>query len=260
MAGRGITNLLALAVLGLLTERPMHPYEMSRTLRERAKEHSIKLNYGSLYSVVDQLLRYGAIEAQGTTRAGRRPERTVYRITAAGRAKFEGWLSDILRKPEKEYPRFEAGLSLMPGLPPERVLELLRERAERLREHVTAARAQFAELGGVLPRLLWIEHDYEVALLETELTFVERLIEDIERGTLEGIELWRDRACLVGFDADHRQAHQSADPPLEPSAQTRATRRRARHGSEPDDPHQPDPPAQPRANTEQARRRTRKDR
>ncbi len=47
---------LALAVLALLFERPMHPYEMAATMRERHKEESIKLRYGSLYSVVEILL------------------------------------------------------------------------------------------------------------------------------------------------------------------------------------------------------------
>ena len=52
---RPFSNPLALALLVLLYERPMHPYEMAATLRERRKESSIKLNYGSLYTVVDNL-------------------------------------------------------------------------------------------------------------------------------------------------------------------------------------------------------------
>ena len=44
-------NPLALAVLALLFERPMHPYEMAATLRQRHKEDSIKLRYGSLASL-----------------------------------------------------------------------------------------------------------------------------------------------------------------------------------------------------------------
>jgi DNA-binding PadR family transcriptional regulator len=81
---RRVSNLLALAVLACVAERPMHPYEISTTLRTRGKEQSIKLNFGSLYSVVDSLLRHGLVQAQGTASEGRRPERTVYAITAAG--------------------------------------------------------------------------------------------------------------------------------------------------------------------------------
>ena len=49
------SNPLALAVLALLFERPMHPYEMAATLKHRHKHESIKLRYGSLYTVIELL-------------------------------------------------------------------------------------------------------------------------------------------------------------------------------------------------------------
>src|SRR6478736_354452 len=73
MTRRRVNNPLALAVLGCLAERPMHPYEISTTLRTRGKEKSIKLNYGSLYSVVDSLQKHGLIQPKETIRAGRLP-------------------------------------------------------------------------------------------------------------------------------------------------------------------------------------------
>ena len=85
MTRRRVANPLALAVLCCLTERPMHPYEISTALRSRGKELSIKLNYGSLYSVVESLQKHGLIRSVEKTREGRRPERTVYEITDAGR-------------------------------------------------------------------------------------------------------------------------------------------------------------------------------
>src|SRR6266566_4466814 len=90
---RSISNPLALAVLACLHERPMHPYEMAATMRERGKEQSIKLNYGSLYTVVDSLAKHGLIAAMAARREGRRPERTVYQLTEAGRARLETELS-----------------------------------------------------------------------------------------------------------------------------------------------------------------------
>src|SRR5438045_3608049 len=101
MGRRRVANPLALAVLSCLAERPMHPYEISTTLRERGKEQSIKLNYGSLYSVVEALQRHGLIVAQESTREGRRPERTVYAITVAGRDEFEDWLAELLSTPTR---------------------------------------------------------------------------------------------------------------------------------------------------------------
>jgi DNA-binding PadR family transcriptional regulator len=64
MTKRKVSNPLALAVLACLAERPMHPYEMASTMRERHKDDSIKLNYGSLYSVIELLCRNQFIEAK----------------------------------------------------------------------------------------------------------------------------------------------------------------------------------------------------
>ena len=88
-------NPLALAVLACLTEQPMHPYEMAATMRTRGQDASIRLNYGSLYGVVETLLKRGLIKEQEVVRDGRRPERTVYRITTAGRAEIDEWLSEL---------------------------------------------------------------------------------------------------------------------------------------------------------------------
>ena len=108
MSRRRVSNPLALAVLACLSERPMHPYEISTTLRGRGKEHSVKLNYGSLYSVVEPLQRHGLISSRETTREGRRPERTVYEITAAGVDEFEDWPSCCPR-PCTTSPRWSPG-------------------------------------------------------------------------------------------------------------------------------------------------------
>jgi len=192
MTKRRVSNPLALAVLGLLTERPMHPYEMSTTLRERAKEESIKLNYGSLYSVVESLQRHQLIEVQETIREGRRPERTIYAITDAGRTEFVDWLSDLLAIPVKEYTQFEAALSLMPGLPPDEVLRFLQTRRTRLDTEIVATRAVLDDLARQkLPYLFLIELDYLQEIRRAELAFVDRLVAGIRDGSLDGVDVWR---------------------------------------------------------------------
>ena len=128
MAERKVGNLLALAVLSYLTQRPMHPYELGRTLREHGDERSIKFNHGSLYMVVGQLAKAGLIAEQETVREGQRPERTVYALTDAGREEFHEWLRELLAEPRHEYPQFVAALSLVAALPPDEVVELLATR------------------------------------------------------------------------------------------------------------------------------------
>jgi DNA-binding PadR family transcriptional regulator len=189
---RSISNPLALAVLACLHERPMHPYEMAATMRERGKEQSIKLNYGSLYTVVDSLAKNGLIEAVEAQREGRRPERTVYGLTEAGRARLDAWMSELLAEPVKEYPQFEAALSLLPVLHPDTVTELLRTRIRLLRKEMAQTRIMLetAHSAG-LPRVLLIEGEYHVAMREAELSWVQRLAGELEAGTLEGQDGWR---------------------------------------------------------------------
>jgi DNA-binding PadR family transcriptional regulator len=94
MARRKISNPLALAVLACLYERPMHPYEMATTMRTRNKDESVKLNYGSLYSVVECAPAGRPHRDPGDHPRGAAPERTVYRITDTGSTScWTGWAS-----------------------------------------------------------------------------------------------------------------------------------------------------------------------
>jgi len=192
MTRRRVANPLALAVLSCLLERPMHPYEISTTLRERGKEQSIKLNYGSLYSVVESLQKHDLIHAQETSRAGRRPERTVYAITAAGEAEFTDWLAELLSTPVREFTSLEAGLSLMPGLPPDEVADLLGQRADKLRAELDALDDMHEQARNQgLPQLFLIESLYRVKMLSTELDFVTALASDIRADAMPGTKAWR---------------------------------------------------------------------
>jgi len=177
---RKVGNPLALAVLSYLTMRPMHPYELSRTLRDNGDARSIKFNHGSLYMVVQQLAKAGFIAEVETSREGQRPERTVYAITDAGRREARDWLSELISEPEHEYPHFVTALSLVAALPPGEVVPLLRARLEALA-------GQRAEIQGMIdsslaqgvPRLFLVEEEYRLSLVDAESAFVEQFIAEI---------------------------------------------------------------------------------
>lgn len=184
---------LALAVLALLYERPMHPYEMAATLKERRKEQSIKLRYGSLYTVIAALQDSGLIAARERRREGRRPERTVFEITEAGAGRLRDWMAELLARPVKEYPRFEAALSLMPVLPPEAVAELLDERTRHLDGRIARLEAEMARgRAADVEELFLIEGEFAAAMLRAEVRYVADLAARIRDGALTGIALWRD--------------------------------------------------------------------
>jgi DNA-binding PadR family transcriptional regulator len=191
MAKRKMSNPLALAVLVHVAEQPRHPYEIAQVLRSRGKDQSIKINYGSLYTVVQSLERHGLIEASGTERDGRRPERTVYSATEAGRAEMHDWLGELLGTPAKEYPRFESALSLMGALHPDEARSLLEQRAVTLEASIATRRELMEQYATVLPRIFLIEGEYSLAMAVAEARWTRRLLQDMADGSLTGVDGWR---------------------------------------------------------------------
>ena len=210
MAKRKVSNLLALAVLSLLTERPMHPYEVSAVMHQRELSAVIKLNQSSLYSVIEALHREGLIVPVETQREGRYPERTIYATTEAGRAELSDWLRSLLRQPMTEYTQFAAALAFLGNLPPSEVAMLLEEHARHLQEEMSAIRTiieKASHLG--VDRLFLIEDMYTLTLLEAKLSFVQQLIQEINDGTLTEMsdeqrtwKITRPDLALLGSDME----------------------------------------------------------
>lgn len=169
----------------------MHPYEMSTTLRERRKEDSIRLNYGSLYSVVESLAKRGLIKASESVQDGRRPARTVYSITDDGYTVLMDWLSELLSVPRPQFTDFEAALSLLGAMPVDEARTLLATRLRALQEADKTHQATDQVVAENVPRMFLLESDYQSAVRVAEIAFVARLIEQIDSGDLGGIELWR---------------------------------------------------------------------
>jgi DNA-binding PadR family transcriptional regulator len=211
-------------VLALVFERPMHPYEMAATLKQRHKEDSIKLRYGSLYTVIELLLARGFIAAQSTSREGKRPERTVYRLTDAGYEALLDWMRDLVRDPVKEYPQFEAGLCLLAVLPPDEATALLRDRAVRLAGMIAQCEAQLTAVANQpvsavaaaedlppalatvaeFPPLFTVEAEYRLALLKAEHGFVTDLVRRIAEEGWGPVDLWREIQAAAARQHDTR--------------------------------------------------------
>ena len=187
---RKVGNLLALGLLALLAPgRAMHPYEMATLLRRTGKEQDLRIKWGSLYTVVQNLEKHGLIAATGTSRSGRRPERTRYTLTSAGRAELADWLRELVAEPQPAESRFEAALSVVAVLPPAEVRELLQRRLRALDEQIAAQRRALA--AEQVARLFLIEAEYALALRVAEAAWVSSLLAELADGTLPGLAEWR---------------------------------------------------------------------
>jgi DNA-binding PadR family transcriptional regulator len=181
----GALTPLALAVLELLLERAMHPYEMHQLFRDRHMDHVIKVRAGSLYHTVERLHRLHLVEPVETARAGRRPERTVYAITEQGRDAFAARLRDLIQRPESEYPVFGAAVEMLHTLDPAEAAALLERRTVAVEALIAAHDQVIATLGkSGLERVMLVEIEYAQAIRQAELAWIRGLVEDIREGAL----------------------------------------------------------------------------
>lgn len=181
---------LAMVVLAQLVEEPMHVYRMQQLIRERGKDTVVNVaQRNSVYQTVERLERAGLVEVAGTDRKSGRPERTVYRITPAGRETLQEWLHTMVSTPAREFPEFPAALAFLPVLAPGTVAALLRDRAERL-EQALAAVDDGRAAAAAVPRLFLLEDEYRANQLRAELEWVRGLVDDLESGELTWDEAW----------------------------------------------------------------------
>jgi hypothetical protein len=146
---------------------------------------------------VERLAEAELIEAVETERQGRRPERTIYRITGAGRRELAEWLDEAISEPRNEYPRFGAALVSMHNRDPATAGRLLADRALRLSAEIAALAKTLEGLAGQeAARAHVIEWEYVLAMRQAELAWVRAIIEDIGMGRLA----WEHR---LSEDRDH---------------------------------------------------------
>ena len=173
-------SVLALALLSMLSEEPMHAYRMQQLIKERHKDDVVNVTQrNSVYQTTDRLVRDGLAEIESTARADNRPERTTYRITDAGRDTLRAWLTEMVSTPSREYPQFPAALSFLPSLSPAEALAALTARVDRLVERLAEVGDEITQGGTFLPRIFLIESEYQRDVLAAELAYVRTLVADL---------------------------------------------------------------------------------
>jgi DNA-binding PadR family transcriptional regulator len=192
-------DMVALTTLGFLSEGPSHPYEIQRMLRDRHKSYAVGKTR-ALYRAIEELEHVGYIEAVETSRDGRRPERTVYRITAEGREELENWLADVLAAPVDETPVFSVAVGLL-GFTQDRAETALAMRLVTLQARLVAldATLNLAQDDLGLPRLVLLELEHSMALASAEVDWVRRIVGEMQSGAL----VWNEAILRAHFETMH---------------------------------------------------------
>jgi len=176
---------LAVVLLTLLAEEPMHPYRMQQLMKERGKDRVANVaQRNSVYQTIERLQRIGLIRARETSRDERRPERTTYELTPEGERVVRDWLRTMLAEPATEFPQFPAALASLLILEPDEVRAQLEHRVERLTVEVAGTKAAIARI----PRIFVLEEEYLLAVWRAELRWLRGIIESLRDGELSWTE------------------------------------------------------------------------
>jgi DNA-binding PadR family transcriptional regulator len=194
---------LWLVVLSLACEEPMHPYRMQTLIKQRGKEQIANVaQRNSVYQTIVALRRAGLIAIHGVSREERRPERTAYEATDAGRQTLRTWIRHGLANIAREFPEFPAVISLLdPSFRPPELSALLESRT-------VALEARLAELRKAppgLPRIFLLEEEYMAAVVRAELKWLHGVIADLRSGSLgfpSKAEMLRLAATMGGPSED----------------------------------------------------------
>ncbi|MFI9487118.1 PadR family transcriptional regulator [Promicromonospora sp. NPDC052451] len=177
---------LAMVLLALLAEEPMHAYRMQRLIKTRRKDDVVNVaRSNSVYQAIERLLRDGLIEVREKLAADTGPARIVYALTDDGRAALNRWMDAALATPAREFPEFRAVLAVVAITGPDLVAGRLAERAEALAATLDVAeREERTSREWGLPRVLLLEHEHLVAVTRAELTWVRGVVDDLRSGAL----------------------------------------------------------------------------
>ena len=196
--------MLEMAVLGLLKERPMHGYQLSRELTD-SLGGLWRVSYGSLYPTLRRLERDGAIESQAGDERGARRKK-VYRITPAGEAMFLDLLQETPVDTQSEDARFRMRLAFFRYLPPETRLRLLERRRQALQRRLSTISEALRSQRGATDDYGHALIEHNRAATESDITWLDGLIAAERRKSLAAGGLKRRRTALRGTPGSRSEA------------------------------------------------------
>ncbi len=126
-----------LLILGVLHRGNFHPYEIKRRLTNAMVQCFTDVDVGTLYYAVRQLAQAKLIEPTARERVLRGGVKTVYRITASGRARFQELLHEQFSLPGSVADTLYVAMLFLHLSNYPRVAALLTEKIVRQRAAIT---------------------------------------------------------------------------------------------------------------------------
>lgn len=172
-----------MVILGLLRERPLYGYELKHVIEDHMGDWT-SIAFGSIYFALDKLSKEGFVEKVSVEQEGKRPSRSVYQITDAGRDEFMRLLREGWQDVERQYFELDVCLFFMRYLPLDEAKEYLRRRRVILEHSLTEVQKHRDEQLAIpeVPALAGAIFDHTLVHTEAELRWVSDLLEKMESG------------------------------------------------------------------------------
>lgn len=162
-----------LLLLGILSEHSLHGYELNELLKSPA--NAIQIGKANAYQLLAKL-EEEELAAGREEQIEKRPPRTVYSITEAGRAEFARLLQERLAEFDPfEYPD-GVSLNFLTVLDPKDAVPLLQQRITRLAARCATLTGFSDDIRADHPGL-----DLQIRLIALEQSYLHELIEKLER-------------------------------------------------------------------------------
>lgn len=172
-----------LVILGLLRRNPLYGYEIKQIIEEHMSDWT-SIAFGSIYFALEKLAAESFVEKIGVEKAGKRPSRGVYQITASGREEFLRLLREGWQTVEQQYFPLDICLFFKDALPPAEITAFLRGRQSALRgvlAHITSHRDE-EMVQPEIPPVARAIFEHSIAHTRAELEWVTDLLQKMESG------------------------------------------------------------------------------
>jgi len=172
-----------LVLLGFLRERPLYGYQIKQIVKEHMGDWT-SIAFGSIYFALDKLAEDHLVEKVGDERKGRRPSRSVYRISESGRSEFLRLLREEWQQLERQLFDIDICLFFIEVLPLPEVRAYLAARVEALQATVDQIQAHEAEQlsQAEVPRIASAIFEHSVVHARAELDWTSGLLQKLEKG------------------------------------------------------------------------------
>lgn len=179
---------MKIVILGLLMEGEKHPYEIQQIMKERNMDKYIRFQKGSLYYAFERLTKDGLIEVSNVVRDSNRPDRTIHRITEAGRKEFNRLLYEQFNILEPYHDPIYAALCFARYGDEEKIAHILGDRIEVLEKVLAHIKLIYEDHRNQLSRASLHVMMGGIAHTETELKWLRQVYQDAKEGNLSQVD------------------------------------------------------------------------